>query len=329
LIGVAPLVAAARLAIPSVLTLHDYWYLCPRHTLQRNDGSLCEEIPVDPSACAWCYFAEGQRYLRVNQLSGGLFGRIARGVALKPQTALIGNRRASLAYALTLPRAVIAPSKFLASRFVAFVGQDRLYVSRYGLDLGPFQQLHRRTRDRHNLKIGYIGQIARHKGVHLLIEAFRKLYVSDMPVELHVHGGLEANPGYVSELRQLAGDDPHIHFHGRFENSRVAEVLATFDVSVVPSIWYENCPLAILEAHAAGVPVITASLGGMAELVCDVEDGLHFKPKDAQDLARQLQRLIDQPNLLEQLWSGVRAPRDIDDEMRYLMGIYDSIVIRS
>jgi glycosyltransferase involved in cell wall biosynthesis len=160
----------------------------------------------------------------------------------------------------------------------------------------------------------------------LLVEAFRALQPRGRPVELHINGGLEARPDYVSRLRRLAGGDERIHLHGRFDNVRAAEILSGLDVAVVPSIWYENSPLAIMEAHAAGTPVVTAALGGMAELVRDGVDGLHFAPADAADLARQLQRLIDEPELLPVLRAGVTMPRGIEDEMRQLARIYQNLV---
>jgi glycosyltransferase involved in cell wall biosynthesis len=325
LIGAAPLHAAVAAGIPTVLTLHDYWFLCPRITLQRGDGALCETIPADPAGCAWCMRLESRRYRLPDQISYGLAGRAAQALALSGARREIADRRVYLLPALALPGAVIAPSRFLAERYAPFVAPDRLHISRYGLDLAPFQSRHRPQPDG-TLRIGFTGQIAPHKGVHLLVEALRALQTRGRPVELHIYGGLEARPDYVARLRRLAGDDRRIQLHGRFENSRVAEILMGLDVAVVPSIWYENSPLAIMEAHAAGTPVVTAALGGMAELVRDGVDGLHFKAVDSADLTRQLQRLLDEPELLLSLRSGVTMPRDIEDEMLQLVAIYQRLV---
>ncbi len=324
LIGVAPLAAAQDAGIPTALTLHDYWYLCPRITLQRGDGSLCEAIPDDPAGCAWCMRLESRRYRLPDQISGGLVGRAAQSVALSAGRREIGDRRARLLPALALPDAVIAPSRFLAERYAPFVAPDRLHVSRYGLDLTPFAEQRHPLPDG-ILRIGFTGQIAPHKGVHVLVGAFRALQARDRPLELHIYGGLDARPDYVARLRRLTAGDPRIHFHGRFENSRAAAILAGLDVAVVPSLWYENSPLAIMEAHAAGTPVVTAALGGMAELVRDGVDGLHFDAASSADLARRLQRLVDEPELLPRLRSGVTMPRGIDDEMRQLTAIYQAL----
>jgi glycosyltransferase involved in cell wall biosynthesis len=327
LIGATPIIAACAAGIPTVLTLHDYWFLCPRITLQRGDGSLCETIPDDPAGCAWCMRLESRRYRLPDQVSGRLVGRVAQAVALGSGRREIADRRARLLSALGLLDAVIAPSRFLAEQFAPFVAPERMHLSRYGLDPAPFVGQRRPAPDA-TLRLGFTGQIAPHKGVHLLVEAFRALDPRDRQLELHIYGGLEARPDYVARLRRLVADDARIHFHGRFENARVAEIHGGLDVAVVPSIWYENSPLAIMEAHAAGTPVVTAALGGMAELVRDGADGLHFAPADAADLARQLQRLIDEPELLPTLRAGVRMPRDIGDEMRQLSAIYQRLAPR-
>jgi glycosyltransferase involved in cell wall biosynthesis len=321
LIGATPIIAACAVGIPTALTLHDYWFLCPRITLQRGDGSLCETIPDDPAGCAWCMRLESRRYRLPEQISAGLAGRVAQAITLGSGRREIADRRARLFAALGLPDAVIAPSRFLAERFAPFVVPERMHLSRYGLDPAPFAGLRRVAPDG-TLRIGFTGQIAPHKGVHLLVEAFRKLQSHGRPIELHIYGGLEARPDYVARLRKLAAGDERVLLHGRFENARAAEILGRLDVAVVPSIWYENSPLAIMEAHAAGTPVVTTALGGMAELVRDGVDGLHFAAADAADLARRLQRLIDEPELLPALRSGIIMPRSIDDEMRQLNAIY-------
>lgn len=329
LMGVGPLFEATDAGVPSILTLHDYWFLCPRHTLLRSDGTLCEVIPEDPAGCAWCRYAEERRYrLMMNRLSFGLFGRFMQAFGLESEAALIADRRAQLTEALRLPKAIISPSHFLARYFEDAVDPDRLHVVRFGFDLERFRATPVPPSD-NAIRIGYIGQIAHHKGVHLLIQAFRSLNLGARQVELHIYGNLKSNPSYVAHLRSLAGGDSRIHFDGPFENARVAEVMKGLSALVVPSIWFENSPLVILESLSAGTPVITANIGGMAELVQDGVDGLHFVAGSANDLARQLQRLIDEPDLLARLRQGAATsstPRSIDDEMNELLSIYQQVI---
>jgi hypothetical protein len=91
-------------------------------------------------------------------------------------------------------------------------------------------------------------------------------------------------------------------------------ILADLDVLVVPSKWIENAPFIIREAFAAGVPVVASNLGGMAEMVRHGVDGLLFPAGNAEALAVALKRMIDEPDLLDRLKSGIVRPMSIEDD---------------
>jgi glycosyltransferase involved in cell wall biosynthesis len=323
LIGAGPLRAAVAAGIPTVLTLHDFWFLCPRITLLRGDGTRCDGPPADPGRCAWCMRLDGRTARLADRVSGGAAGHLAA-CALGAERRLMAERRATLHAALALPAAVIAPSRFLAAQFRLHVAPERLHVLRYGLDAAHLATTPPPPPD-DTLRLGYIGQIAGHKGVHLLIKAIRRLPAAGRPVLLTIHGDLEQHGAYSHRLRAMAGNDPRICFAGRFAASRLPAVLGALHATVVPSLWYENSPLAIMEAHAAGRPVLTSALGGMSELVRDEIDGLQFRPGDVADLARQIERLRSEPGLLARLRRGVSAPASVDSELDALLQIYAAV----
>jgi glycosyltransferase involved in cell wall biosynthesis len=326
LMGAAPLLATHAAGIPALLTLHDYWFLCPRHTLRHADGSLCDTVPQDPAACAWCYiYLWERRHARLQDMTGGLYGKVARNLMPQHATDVMALRRRTLLPALALPRFVISPSNYLASRFAEHVPDGRLKVIRLGIDLKPYENLLRN--DHPEFRIGYIGQIAEHKGVHVLIQAFRMLS-TDKPITLCIYGGYAEDDPYYRQLRDLAAGDERICFMGRVDNMRVPQTLADFDVTVVPSIWYENCPLAMLESHAAGTPIITSRLGGMKELVSHEVNGLHFAAGDIADLASQLRRAVDDSQLLARMRAGAMAakPASVEDEAGKVMALYERCI---
>src|SRR5205085_3311440 len=122
------------------------------------------------------------------------------------------------------------------------VESAKIRISDYG-----FVPLHRRAEARRSgpLRIGYVGTLVWHKGVHVLIDALR-----DLPTgacELMIFGNPEVFPAYVAELRVRAAGLP-VHFMGAFERAAVDEAYAGMDVVVVPSLWLENSPLVIHEA---------------------------------------------------------------------------------
>lgn len=324
LLGGGVLREAHAAGVPSVVTLHDFWFICPRTTLLRGDGKVCAEVP-SAATCAWCLKLSRRRYRLADRLSGGHAGQAWQRLLGHEAAEGINDRRAHLREALERARLVVAPTHFLAGHFADDVDPGRLRVMRLGIDTKHLKQLAPPEQEG-PLRLGYIGQIASHKGLDILIRAFSALPLGGRPVTLSVHGDLTRNPRYAATLARLAAADPRITLAGRFENSAVGSVLEQTDALVVPSIWYENSPLAILEAHAARRPVLVSAMGGMAELVRDEVDGLHFRPGDAADLARQIQRLRVEPGLLNRLHAGIGAVVDTDEELDALFAAYQEIV---
>ncbi len=325
LIGIGPLRAVRAAQIPMALTMHDYWFVCPRHTLQRGNGELCTAVPETPAACARCE-AQGQnRTAKADSITGGLYSTVLARFGLAAETAAIAQRRAATAEAITWPDVLIAPTHFLAGKIKENLPRANVLVVPHGNDALPEQandHAAAATVRAQGVQIGYLGQIAQHKGVHVLVEAFRRL--GPESATLHIHGVLENNPAYTAVLRKLAGNAPNIHFHGGYNRDALPAVLAGLDAVVVPSIWYENSPLVIMEALGEGVPVITSRLGGMAELVEDGRTGLHFTMGDADALADTLRTFTGDAMLREHLRANARrnGRGSVADEMQQLEAIY-------
>jgi glycosyltransferase involved in cell wall biosynthesis len=334
LLTASSLAAAGGLGIPTALTLHDYWFFCPRTTLLRSNGAVCAGQP-SPADCAWCLQGERRRLSWVDRLTLP-FGN---GAELAPRrlgprrwlldrslSTAVARRQRELAEALRAVDAVIASAPLpLELAAAAGVPADRLYCVALGLAPGrSFRARHRPADGR--LRIGYLGQIAPQKGVHVLLRAFRRLTGRATALELHLFGDRSANPVYSAKLERLAAGDDRIQFHGRYPNAEVGRLLGELDLVVVPSLWYEVGPMVTLEARAAGLPVVTARLPNLERGVRHDLDGLLFRPGDDRDLARQLQRLIDEPLLLERLAGNVPPVRSADQELEEIEALYRQLV---
>jgi glycosyltransferase involved in cell wall biosynthesis len=215
---------------------------------------------------------------------------------------------------------VLSPSRFLRDLITdtCQLPVDRVVLSRYGIDVPTPKR--RITAKELQLRIGYLGQIAPHKGIDVLIRALR--FLPRAAVRLRIYGDLQANVRYADELKSMSNGDPRITFEGAYRHEHVYDLLSALDAIVVPSIWYENSPFVIQEAQAAHVPVIGSRLGGIPELIIEGHDGLLFAPGDARDLAKQLRRLLDEPTLLDQLRPDGTSVRTQEDEMRELSRHY-------
>jgi glycosyltransferase involved in cell wall biosynthesis len=141
-----------------------------------------------------------------------------------------------------------------------------------------------------------VGRLERLKGVHTLLDTFRRYRAADLVV---VGDGVLA-----PELRRLAGDLPHVHFLGRVRPDALAPLYADALALVVPSIGYEVFGLVILEALAQGTPAIVHDLGALPELISDSGGGLAYRTEE--ELVAALERIRTDPGLREQLGSRGR-----------------------
>jgi glycosyltransferase involved in cell wall biosynthesis len=313
--------AAMDLRIPTVVTLTDFWFLCPRINLVRSNGQLCAP-PFKAITCARCLGEEKRRYRISGQVAPALMNAFWR--TQQSHIARIQARMAFLGETLNRVDMIISPSRFLRDLFIeAGVTAEQIVFCRQGRDFPNLTpELLKKTRDTH-LRVGYMGQIAPHKGVHTLFEAIRQL--PDAALEVKAYGDSTPFPDYSHRLRQMIRQDSRLSLAGVYERTEVSRVLQGLDVVVVPSVWYENSPNTILEAFAHRTPVIVSDLGGMAELVDDEVNGLRFAPGDASSLAKKLRQLIDEPELLTRLKNGVEPIKCLSAEMGELQGIYHSV----
>lgn len=291
--------------IPCVATLHDFFAICHQEQLFKPDGTRCSG-PESVAKCTDCC---------VDALADdSLLDRLRRPVRRRRYASTVERRSDQLATALDAADRLVAPSRFLRQTFVEFgVDPEQIVHRRNGIRTEGFQDSGFNPST--PVRIGYAGRLASVKGIHLLLHAFRRL---DAPAELHVFGSFDPDRPYHARLQELADD--RVTFHGWYED--VATPYATMDVFVLPSVWYENSPIVIQEAFASGVPVVTADVGGMAELVTHGVDGLTFRAGDVDGLHAALERVAASPSLVEQLRDGVQEPKRLDDHAADIATVY-------
>jgi glycosyltransferase involved in cell wall biosynthesis len=300
---------ARESGIPVLLTLHDYWFICGNSQLIWPDALTCQGKAWGVN-CVRCAAAARFPTRLVDWLRP----------ALAP---LFLYRDRVVGAAARQAYQFVSPSRFLIDQYVAAgFPADRFLHLENGLRLEHIKQYPWQPADG-PLRVTFLGSLAWQKGVQVLVKAFNGL--PEGAARLQIWGDPAVFPEYVQSLHDLSAH-PAIHFMGRIANERVGEVLADSDVMVVPSVWYENSPVVIQEARAAGVPVIASGHGAMAEKVRHDVDGLLFPPGDAAALRQTLQRLIDEPDLLPHLRRNIPPPMDMDEHVRDLEGLYRRLV---
>ena len=333
----AALLEEAKVAgIPFTVNLMDFWYLCPRVQLLKNDGTLCKGpgtvrecidclAPHDANYGALLPYLEGKAAVPVEEAAFE-HGDAEFLAASDPYhlVAAMGVRPYILRRTLALADEVISPSEFMKSLFVKNgYDPERIRIVRYGVEKEALSTANPPSSGE-GFHVGYMGTISPHKGLHVLVRAFRSL--KGEGVSLHVHGDMEPFPDYARKVREAAEEDERIRFHGRYEAARLPEVLAGIDLVVVPSLWYENTPFVVLEAMASGTPVAASDLGGLTELVQHGKNGLLFPAGDEAALGEALRRLAEEPARLAALRPDPSTVRSLDENAEEFLGIYRDLV---
>jgi glycosyltransferase involved in cell wall biosynthesis len=331
-----------------VYTLHDFGLICPNSLLLRTDRTLCGKEDPDffqdccpvlvrtggssraltknlPSLARWRMYADQQARPALRASLRAAVGLAERWLGDPARTDVTRKRVCFLTHTRRIfadADLFLAPSEFLRRRYVSCgLPSTKVTHARYGLrSFQPLPREHQTGR----ISFGYIGALHPHKGVELLLEAFRGL--GDR-ADLHIYGSAFGSPiseGYSARMAERFGT--HVIFHGEYDNQRIDAILASLDVIVVPSLWYENSPLTIQEAFIGGVPVITADRGGMAELVRDGVDGLHFRIGDAASLRATLQSVIENPAILTELRRNVPKVPEISEQAAMVRAHYEKLL---
>lgn len=250
---------AHKRGIKVVWTLHDYKLLCPRYDCLRNNNIVC-------GAC----FVDKHKVIDYKCMKNSV---IASFLAYKE--ALKWNKQRLEAYTDIF----LCPSHFMALKMQqGGFDQFKIHV------LCNFINVEKTRKEEYNKGdyYCYIGRLSHEKGVATLIEAARQL-----PYKLKVIGG---GP-LMENLRGLA-TGTNIEFLGYKQWEEIKDLVGNARFSVIPSEWYENNPLSVIEAQCLGTPVLGARIGGIPELIEEGISGMLFEAKNIVDLKQKIEAMF-------------------------------------
>ncbi|ASJ71625.1 D-inositol 3-phosphate glycosyltransferase [Granulosicoccus antarcticus IMCC3135] len=262
--------------IPIILTLHEYHAICNNlgQMIKPITNELCHES--SSRDCSQCFPKHtAQDFMLREQFIKSHFN---------------------------LVDTFIAPSAFLKQRYVQWgIQEDRIRVIENLLDdthttatkTDSNENIH------HRMRFAFFGQINWFKGLDILLEAINMLPIDVLDrIQLDINGsGLENQP---KPLRQKIQKYMDVHkncvrLRGPYRSSELSSLMGQSDWMIVPSRWWENSPMVILEAKKHGVPILCSDIGGMAEKVEHGKTGRHFMAGRAGALAEQILWAVDNP----------------------------------
>lgn len=257
----SPIIAelAHNQGIKVVWTLHDYKLLCPRYDCLRNGDDICELcFNEDKSSCKTYKCMKGSTL-----------------------ASLIGYKEATTWNRRRLEKCTdvfICPSKFMAQKMAQGGFNSKKLVS-----LCNFIDIDKCKKDTYEKEnyYCYVGRLSHEKGVKTLIKAAQKL-----PYKLVIIGG-----GPLSDELKNETTNTNIEFVGYKQWDEIKEIVSKARFSVIPSEWYENNPLSVIEAQCLGTPVLGARIGGIPELIENNVTGMTFESRNVNDLTSKLEAM--------------------------------------
>jgi glycosyltransferase involved in cell wall biosynthesis len=319
--------------IPLYITVHVPKVTCPRGTLMRWGTTPCDG-EIRPTRCGACVLQDRGLPKPMAWATGaasqtGIGTAIPGSIGTALQRApLIQQQKERLQSWMESAEHVVVVAGWLKEVLERNdIPGEHVTVSRHGLseDMRATQREaaeHREPREASQpLQVGFVGRFTEVKGPHVLVEAVRRL-PEDVAVEVHLYGMAQSKQDqqYLSEMQQEARSDPRIRFFGPMTEENRIEAFAGFDVLAVPSIGFETGPFTVLEAFAAGIPVLGSNHGGIVERVTNGESGVLVPPGDVEAWARALSDLYDRHQADRWNWSlpDLRTSGEIAEEMEQI-----------
>jgi glycosyltransferase involved in cell wall biosynthesis len=287
------------LRIPYVLTLTDFFLVCPKVNLVPSGPALCDG-PEQGEACA--------------RLCPEL------------QSDFIDQRLESAREILVNAQMLAAASAFAAGAFTReFPGLD-VKVVRHGLGFEGLKRNQRTYASGDRIVFCYAGSFDHHKGLNLLLEAFKAMQIPNASLRIY---GSESDKSDLDNLMAIAGANENIQFCGVYSEDEPYEILNGVDVLVIPSLCHESYSMILHGALACNVPVVATALGCLAENIKDGFNGFLFSRGNSAELQTVLRRIVQDPAVLNPLKRNISSMiiQGVEEEAYAYARVYRSAKI--
>ena len=245
--------------IPILFTVHDYRIVCPAYTFRNGKGQICEECQGKHFyKCFTNTCCKGSNLMSAVMVAEQYFRNAFFNPAKNIDGFIYVSNFAKEIQERYMPAVKNVPNIVLYNFSTSIVEQSKtMPTEKYFL---------------------FFGRLSYEKGVKTLLEAFEKL--PDCKLKIAGTGPMEADLKQMKLTRKM----DNVEFLGYKTGKELSDVVAGAYFVIVPSEWYENNPMTIIEAYSVGTPVIGAKIGGIPEIVVDGKTGYQFESGNACDL---------------------------------------------
>lgn len=301
--------ALKKRKIPVVMTLHDYKMACASYAMLAH-GRPCER----------CRQGKYSSILMTKCVKNSLVKSTLSFCEMFLHHTLLDIYRHVDVF--------LSPSYFLKEKLESMGVKKKIAHIPNFADLVQFDRYYREPVPQDGSFV-YFGRLSQEKGVHTLLDAAKKIAGSaDIRIKIIGDGPLRKD----LEGRIRDENIRNIVLLGYKNGPELFREIRKSYAVIIPSEWFENSPMTIIEAFSLGIPVIGSRIGGIPEMVIDGNTGYLFHPSDSDDLADKLLMAANQTSVLKTL--GLNAKKMVEErcsaEMYYasLSNIYNEIIAK-
>lgn len=286
--------------IPLVQTVHDYQMICPNHLLYNFDKN---------TPCEKCVKGSHINCIKNKCIHGSTVKSILGVIEAKLYALLKTYKKVDL---------FVCPSNFLERKLLSSKSwyQGKTKTIHNFIDKEKFSDTERKE----DSYVVFAGRLSAEKGIGNLAGAAKLL-----PEYSFVVAGSGPDEDVLKGI-------PNVRMTGFLTGDKLTELVGNAKLLILPSVWYENCPLTILEAHCMGVPVITVNSGGMAELVKDGVTGTLINDPTPEGIAAKIRETLENEEYYSVLRENCKNEKNnilgVDSYCEILMKEYERLTAR-
>ena len=304
-----------------ILTIHLSSYTCNTNVLIK-DGKICNG-KIQENACSVCSYTTLFKVPSILSVPLAAISILFRKTGLTNK--LIDGRAATLLRVPANIQRIKKELRDLIDNLDQFVTYAKWYkrillengVPENKITVVPAALVTTKKNENYKLfkqtelpvKMVFIGRIQPQKGIHLIIEAIRNFSVEQVQIDIY---GKEEETNFYKQCIKDTRNISNINWKGLLDRDQVLESLSHYDILCLASTFSEMSPLVIQEAFASGIPVLASKVYGNMEQVQHLHNGMLFEFNSSKSLQKQIQLLIDNPDLLQQMKNNVVAPCNFD-----------------
>jgi len=238
--------------------------------------------------------------------------------------------RNAVKYALMKADIVLAVSKYLKEHAMSIAPEANIIVKRIGIDINLFRNEEREEKKESVIKIIFVGNLIKSKGIYDLLNAFAKLckMITKYQLNLLYIGDGPEKKALFDRAKALKIDQLVILLGAR-DHGEISRLINEADIVVLPS-YKEGMAQVVIEACACGKPVVASKVGGIPEIVDNYVNGILVSPDSVREIVNALMKLIEDPVLRKSMGIKGRVKceqeYDIEKNTLDLIGVYHRIL---